>query len=574
MLQLRHFLRPLVAVALLATALMLATSPVTAQEVKVFVFENTEVDDSDWEVRATVESFGGCGVDEGHSGGVSGWLEPGEEWGQVLNLGCSYTFTAVARNEKTERGKICDALVGWGAGTPTADELRTRDPNRGQETDVSIRRDPDGACDVGLKVTFYMDPDDVIEHLPSTAGDPALEVRAERAVEVADFDIRITPDSSTKSRRGCNQLHRFTMSGGDDGKYEQEFPEIPVGNDCTFVVTIEDAPAPFEVIDTDGIKFRTGEAGNDGFLDINLSKMVQLPWGRIAIIQDVENSNNQGHVGYKITRSCAGVDALPPAIIGGGGPGIFTLPGGQVVASLSEGRYTVHSPNFANFGAGANYLAVARSATSIAINGCAVSVSVVNVPDNCTVAPAVTQSLTWRRATQFDHYDFEFDINCSGAGGAPAIETGLPPAPPGSSGTAGTGTVELDAVSDSADVRIVARRLGNGTIEFGLEQRQDDDTWGGRQFPTKRLFPATVRVGSWLVSSPITVSIAATADSFAGDATVRVVAQRLEDGRVQFGLQQREDGSWGDRMRPTRRIFPLTATTNRWLASSALTLDG
>jgi hypothetical protein len=172
-------------------------------------------------------------------------------------------------------------------------------------------------------------------------------------------------------------------------------------------------------------------------MDIDLSKLVQLPWARIAIIQDVTGSNNQGHVGYKIARSCAGVDALPPDIVGGGGPGVFTLPGGQVVATLTEGRFTVHSANFANFGAGANYLAVARSVRSTVIDGCAVSVSVQNVPRNCTVGPTATQSLTWRTATQFDHFDFEFDIDCDGQPGSPAIDSGLPPAPPGTE-TAGS----------------------------------------------------------------------------------------------------------------------------------------
>ena len=574
MLHLRYLIRPLAAVAILATAVSLAASPVAAQEPKVFVFENTD-DDSDWEVRVTIESFGGCGDAQGRGGDVSDWLEPGEQWGAVLDLDCSYTLSAVARNEDTQRGKICDTLLAWGdAGVSNDDddELRTRDSARLTETDVSVAHDPNGNCDAGLRVTFSLDPEDVVEPLPLTARDPGLEARAERAVEVAEFDVRITPDSSTKSRRGCNQLHRFTMSGGSDGEYEQEFPGIPVGTDCTFVVTIEAVTAPFEVVDTDGIKFRTGGADGDGLIDIELDNLVTLPWARIAIIQDVTGTNNQGHVGYKITRSCAGIDALPPQIVGGGGPGVFTLPGGQVVATLSEGRFTVHSPNFANFGPGANYLAVARSVTSSAIEGCAVSVSIQSLPNGCTVAPTVTQTLEWRRAAHFDHYDFEFDIDCAGRRGTPAIDTGLPPAPPGTVGS-GTDTVEFEAVSDSADVRIVARRLSNGKIEFGLEQRQDDDTWGGRRLPRQRLFPATAAVGSWLVSSPVTVSVAASTDSLAAEVDVRIVASRRSDGRVEFGLQDRDNGSWSERVLPTRRLFPLTATENRWLGSSTITLD-
>ena len=38
---------------------------------------------------------------------------------------------------------------------------------------------------------------------------------------------------------------------------------------------------------------------------------------------------------------------------------------------------------------------------------------------------------------------------------------------------------------------------------------------------------------------------------------VRINAQRLDDGRVEFALQQRNaDGDWNDRLLPTRRFFP------------------
>ena len=572
----RYLIKPLAAVAVLATVLTLAASPASADQPRVFVFTNIEdEDDSDWwEVRVTVESFGGCGEAQGRGDDTSGWLEPQDEWGTVLDLDCSYTFTAVARDTENQPGKICDTLLGWGVGgNATTDELRTRD-NTGEDTDVSVEHDPTRDCDAGLVVTFLMESDEVVEKLPPSSADSALQNRAERAVEVAEFKIRVTPDASTKNRRGCNQVHRFTMGGGDDGEHEQEFPGIPVGTDCTFVVTVEDAPGPFEVVDTDGIRFRTGGVGDDGLLD--LTGLVKLPYARIAIIQDVTNTNNQGHASYKIARSCAGVDALPPLIVGGGGPGVFTLPGGQVVASLIEGRYTVHSPNFANFGAGANYLAVARSLTSRIIDGCEVTVSIQYVPSGCTVSPTSVQSLTWRRGRPFVHFDFEFDIDCGGGGriGSPAIDADLPPPPPGSSSSTESAAAELDAVSDSADVRIVARRLSNGKIEFGLEQRQSDDSWAGRRLPRARLFPATAAAGRWLVSTPITVSVAPTADSFAGDVQVRLIARRLQDGRVEFALQERANGSWSDRMLPTRRYFLLTATTNRWLASSTLTLDG
>ena len=68
------------------------------------------------------------------------------------------------------------------------------------------------------------------------------------------------------------------------------------------------------------------------------------------------------------------------------------------------------------------------------------------------------------------------------------------------------------------------------------------------------------------------VSSAAAGQGAGGDVAVRIVARKVADGRIEFGLQQRQaDASWGERMFPTRRFFPTTATVDRWLASSPLT---
>ncbi len=115
--------------------------------------------------------------------------------------------------------------------------------------------------------------------------------------------------------------------------------------------------------------------------------------------------------------------------------------------------------------------------------------------------------------------------------------------------------------------------MGNGKIELGLQQVRHDNTWGERVFPRARLFPATASVGRWLVSSAITLSAAETADSFDGDVTVRIIARKSPDAGVEFGLQQRDNGTWSDRELPTRRFFPPTASVNRWQSSSTLNLD-
>ena len=37
--------------------------------------------------------------------------------------------------------------------------------------------------------------------------------------------------------------------------------------------------------------------------------------------------------------------------------------------------------------------------------------------------------------------------------------------------------------SDCGEVRIVARKRDDGRVEFGLQQRQTDNSWGARQLP-------------------------------------------------------------------------------------------
>ena len=55
------------------------------------------------------------------------------------------------------------------------------------------------------------------------------------------------------------------------------------------------------------------------------------------------------------------------------------------------------------------------------------------------------------------------------------------------------------------------------------------------------------------------------------DSGTRIVARKLESGRIEFGLQQRQgDGSWGNRQLLRVRFFPTTATAGRWQAPLTL----
>ena len=118
----------------------------------------------------------------------------------------------------------------------------------------------------------------------------------------------------------------------------------------------------------------------------------------------------------------------------------------------------------------------------------------------------------------------------------------------------------IGAQEDAGVVRVAARQLASGKVEFAL-QRHDGDAWGERLLPARRLFPADATVGRWLVSSPVS----------SGSATLRVAARRLSNGKVEFALQRHDGDAWGERLLPARRLFPADATVGRWLVSSPVT---
>lgn len=60
----------------------------------------------------------------------------------------------------------------------------------------------------------------------------------------------------------------------------------------------------------------------------------------------------------------------------------------------------------------------------------------------------------------------------------------------------------------STEVRINARQLTDGRVEFALQQR-DDDGWGERMLVPSRILPAEVGHSRWLSSGPFTIEIEA-----------------------------------------------------------------
>ena len=60
-------------------------------------------------------------------------------------------------------------------------------------------------------------------------------------------------------------------------------------------------------------------------------------------------------------------------------------------------------------------------------------------------------------------------------------------------------------LSDAVVARIVARRHGDGRVEFALQQQTTGGSWGQRLLPPQRFFPTTATVGRWLTSTPLTL---------------------------------------------------------------------
>ncbi len=571
MLHLRILTKALVALALLGTALTLAASPASAQKIEVITFENEDTADTEvaWEMRVTVVSLGGCTPTQGlgAEGFVTGWLSEGSQSGVALDTGtCSYDFTAQARRKNNS--EVCDAQLAWGEGATEGfeDRLNSGSSARSGESFISVKHKTPMKCQSSVTATFSINPSTVVKALPATSRDDALTSRVRRAVEVTDFTVSVRPHLATRNTQGCNLSFSFIMRGGTSGAVKRSLDGTPIGSMCQFQAFITNDPSPFTVV-TGGTTFTTSA----GTITVDLSPQLKIEPARIWIIQDVVGSAGNVGVSYGIVRSCAGINALPPAITPTGGPGLYLLPGGGWRVTLLSGRHTVHSNLSPNFGPGVTYQAAARSLTSTVVEGCTVTVTISHVPAGCVVAGGNTQTLTWTRSRPFADFGFEFDITCSGvAAQPPTSAVDLPPPPPSSTPPA---DMAGSSVGDN-DVRIVARQLSNGKLEFGLQQRQQDNSWGTRVLPKARLFPSNTPVGRWLVSSTMTLWVAETADALVEEIRVRIVARKWSDDRVEFGLQQQNDsGSWGPRHLPDRRFFPKPVIPSNWLSSTQVSLD-
>lgn len=108
-----------------------------------------------------------------------------------------------------------------------------------------------------------------------------------------------------------------------------------------------------------------------------------------------------------------------------------------------------------------------------------------------------------------------------------------------------------NAPGQTIEVRIVARQLADGRIEFALRP-----TGIPSVLPRGRFFPANARSDVWLQSTPVVLQ---------GIELGRIRARRLSDGRTEFGFVD----AAGLPITPRVRFFPSEPSTNSWLQSSA-----
>ncbi len=130
--------------------------------------------------------------------------------------------------------------------------------------------------------------------------------------------------------------------------------------------------------------------------------------------------------------------------------------------------------------------------------------------------------------------------------------------------TSAEGTQQSEQAAASVDQpeydfpagRIAARRLSNGSTEFGWLSQS-----GEYVLPRARFFPVNARVGRWLNSTPIIVE---------GREIGRISARRVSSGSIEFSLIP----TGGERFLPRGRYFPANVNHSRWLRSTLIDLDG
>ena len=426
--RLRHSTTTLAVLTLIAAVPALVTAPAAAQNddederpppAELFVFSNemTNPDadndgrpDRRWQARVTVTALGNCVPRSGNGSYDSFWLDAGEEVAARLSLTeCVFRISARVRLESSPDCEFRAQLAWRDDSGSTVGDYRDgsvlTSGRPGDESRVSVRRNPDSACSRPHRTYFLIGGDAMVEDLPGSLPDGGLLARARRAAAVGTYTVRVEPEASDTRATGCDIGGEFVLQG-DQSTSAQVLGAT--GERCPSRATIVAAPAHVWV--------SHGHVAFDAALPniiVDLTSLVRIAASRIAVVQDVVGSGNQGQARYSITRSCGG--------------GVLASPAAQASSvDLFEGRFTVHSPDIPQFGPVGMYRAAATSAGSSTVAGCSVTVTVSGVPAGCAVDGGNTQTLAWSAADPFTHFDFEFDIYCGGATPPAAAEPLLP----------------------------------------------------------------------------------------------------------------------------------------------------
>ncbi len=403
-------LAPLLASTVVAP--MVATSPASAQNTATFVLQHVpDGTTARWEVRVEINPLGGCRPRDFVY--TPTWIAEGSLYAARVSDDCRYGLTMEAREVGNSNRGICLVEWAWGANNANPGAL-TFSTDMLQIGDISslaerlfVRHEggSNPSCAAVQSSRFRIVGQDVVTALPTHSADSALTVRAVRAAALTEFSVLVEPDYDSPSAipPGCHAAETIKVKGDGSDRRLAMAAATPAGVACTYRAKVTAAPSPFKIVSTSPVSFVAGVL-------VNLSSKVALPLARIAIIQQVSGSNNEGVVSYKITRSCSSGFDLP--IVIGGTSGVYRLPGGLTVAELREGRYTVHYPGAPHFGPAYTYPVAASSDTSNIIAGCSVSTAISEVPSNCSVAGPLTQTKTWSTSRPIETYDFEFRLTC------------------------------------------------------------------------------------------------------------------------------------------------------------------
>ena len=122
------------------------------------------------------------------------------------------------------------------------------------------------------------------------------------------------------------------------------------------------------------------------------------------------------------------------------------------------------------------------------------------------------------------------------------------------------GAVALDLPSAAAQSDEQTGRIVAQRLADGRTEFGWQPSGGARVLPRARYFPTDAQVGRWLNSSPVEVE---------GEAIGRINARLLDDGRIEFAFTPTD----GERILPPSRYFPRAARVGRWLRSTEITIS-